>query len=220
MASRLSHELRTPVAVVRSSLDNLKATPLPEDARVYMARAQEGLARLTQILTRMTEASRLEQSLADVDRERFDLVPVVTGCVDGYRLAYPNAAISLAAPRDAIVIDGAPDLIAQMLDKLVANAIEFAGGGAVAVRLEQTGGGDVQLSVSNDGPPLPDGMQGRLFDSMVSVRATGDAGAPHLGLGLYIVRVIAEFHGGYAQAANRTDGTGVIVVVTLPAVTG
>jgi len=220
MASRLSHELRTPVAVVRSSLDNLKATPLPEDARVYMARAQEGLARLTQILTRMTEASRLEQSLADVDRERFDLVPVVTGCVDGYRLAYPNAAISLAAPRDAIVIDGAPDLIAQMLDKLVANAIEFAGGGAVAVRLEQTGGGDVQLSVSNDGPPLPDGMQGRLFDSMVSVRAAGDAGTPHLGLGLYIVRVIAEFHGGYAQAANRTDGTGVIVVVTLPAVTG
>jgi K+-sensing histidine kinase KdpD len=59
-------------------------------------------------------------------------------------------------------------------------------------------------------------MQGRLFDSMVSVRAAGDAGAPHLGLGLYIVRVIAEFHGGFAQAANRTDGTGVIVAVTLP----
>ena len=97
MASRLSHELRTPVAVVRSSLDNLKATPLPEEARVYMARAQEGLARLTQILTRMTEAARLEQSLADVDREPFDLVPVVAGCVDGYRLAYPNAAISFSA---------------------------------------------------------------------------------------------------------------------------
>ena len=61
------------------------------------------------------------------------------------------------------------------------------------------------------------GMQSRLFDSMVSMRAPGDAGEPHLGLGLYIVRVIAEFHGGRAQAANRSDGTGVIVVVTLPA---
>jgi signal transduction histidine kinase len=63
-------------------------------------------------------------------------------------------------------------------------------------------------------------MQGRLFDSMVSVRAAGDAGVPHLGLGLYIVRVIAEFHGGYAQAVNRADGAGVTVVVTLPALTG
>jgi len=219
MASRLSHELRTPVAVVRSSLDNLKATPLPDEARVYMARAQEGLTRLTQILTRMTEAARLEESLADVDRERFDLVPVVAGCVEGYRLAYPNAAISFAATSDVIPMVGAPDLIAQMLDKLVANAVEFARGGAVVVRLDGTSD-DVQLSVSNDGPPLPDGMQGRLFDSMVSVRAAGDTGAPHLGLGLYIVRVIAEFHGGYAEATNRPDGSGVTVTITLPRVTG
>jgi len=105
-----------------------------------------------------------------------------------------------------------------MLDKLVANAVEFAGGGAVAVRLEPAGD-DVQLSVSNDGPPLPDGMQGRLFDSMVSVRGAGDTGAPHLGLGLYIVRVIAEFHGGYAEATNKPDGSGVAVTVTLPRAT-
>ena len=84
MASRLSHELRTPIAVVRSSLDNLKQTPLPDDARVYMVRAQDGLARLTTILTRMTEAARLEQSLSDVERERFDLAAWSAGCVDGY----------------------------------------------------------------------------------------------------------------------------------------
>src|SRR5260370_36996032 len=47
--------------------------------------------------------------------------------------------------------------------------------------------------------------------------AAGDASAPHLGLGLYIVRVIAEFHGGYAQPANPRDGTGAIVLGTLPA---
>ena len=73
MASRLSHELRTPIAVVRSSLDNLKLSPLPDDARVYMERAQQGLNRLTHILTRMTEATRLEQSVGEDERERFDL---------------------------------------------------------------------------------------------------------------------------------------------------
>jgi signal transduction histidine kinase len=181
-----------------------------------MTRAQEGLARLTQILTRMTEASRLEQSLSGAERERFDLVRVVAGCVDGYRLAYPAASISFARPDREILIDGAPDLIAQMLDKLVANAVEFAAGGAVDVKLE-CAGAEVRLAVANDGPPLPDGHSGRLFESMVSVRPGGDTGEPHLGLGLYIVRLIAEFHGGSVRADNRNDAPGVVVTVSLPA---
>ena len=101
MAARLSHELRTPVAVVKSSLGNLEAQPLPADARVYIERAQGGIARLAAILTRMSEAARLEHSLADVERERFDLVPVVAGCVDGYRQAYPRATFELALPPEA-----------------------------------------------------------------------------------------------------------------------
>ena len=126
MASRLSHELRTPLAVVRSSLDNLRLQPLPEDARVYIERAQGGLQRLAEILTRMTEATRLEQSLRDVEQERFDLGAVVRGCVDGYRQAYRERTIACDIPVEPILIVGAPDLIAQMLDKLVANAHEFA----------------------------------------------------------------------------------------------
>jgi len=216
MASRLSHELRTPIAVVRSSLDNLKATALPEESRVYMSRAQEGLARLTQILTRMAEAARLEQSLSDVDRERFDIVAVVRGCVEGYRLAYRDARIALSGDDGPIEVDGAPDLVAQMLDKLVANAVEFARGGAIDVEVRRRGG-VVDLVVANEGPPLPEGMAGRLFDSMVSVRAADDAAEPHLGLGLYIVRIIAHFHRGTVHAADRPDGRGVIVGVTLPA---
>jgi two-component system sensor histidine kinase ChvG len=78
-------------------------------------------------------------------------------------------------------------------------------------------GGDVLLSVGNEGPPLPAMQAGHLFDSMVSVRGGGDAGEPHLGLGLYIVRLIAEFHGGSARAANRRDGTGVVITVMMPA---
>jgi signal transduction histidine kinase len=180
-----------------------------------MGRAQEGLARLTQILTRMSEAARLEQGLSDVERERFDLVPVVTGCVEGYRLAYPTATLRYTAPLEALRVDGAPDLVAQMLDKLVANAVEFARGGAIEVILEGVGT-EIRLAVANAGPALPEGMEGRLFESMVSVRTGGEAGEPHLGLGLYIVRVIAAFHGGVATAANQSDATGVVVTVTLP----
>ena len=56
-------------------------------------------------------------------------------------------------------------------------------------------------------------MAGKLFDSMVSVRPSSGNGEPHLGLGLYIVRLIAEFHGGRAEALDREDGSGVVMRV-------
>ncbi len=216
MASRLSHELRTPIAVVRSSLDNLRLSTLPAEARVYMERAQEGLNRLAHILTRMTEATRLEQSVGEDERERFDLARVVSGCVDGYRAAYPRHTLQLELPPGEVTFNGAPELIAQMLDKLVANAVEFSAEGTpIVVRLERTDTG-LLLSVENEGPPLPDAMRGGLFDSMVSVRGDQSGGEPHLGLGLYIVRLIAEAHGGQPSARNREDGRGVVVSVELP----
>ena len=107
-------------------------------------------------------------------------------------------------------------LIAQMLDKLVANAVEFSAAGTpIVVRLER-GDTELRLSVENEGPLLPDAMRGRLFDSMVSVRGDQVSDAPHLGLGLYIVRLIAEAHRGRAMAQNRDDGRGVVVTVALP----
>lgn len=221
MATRLSHEIRTPIAVVRSSLDNLKAQRLPPEATVYVERADQGLARLNTILTSMGEATRLEQALDQTQRERFDLAQVVAGCVEGYRQAYPGTAIRFQAPGMPLPVDGAPDLMAQLLDKLVANAVDFAGAGTpVTVRLDR-GDGDALLRVLNEGPPLPSEMQGRLFESMVSIRSRKqDSAAPHLGLGLYIVRLITRFHRGEASAANREDVEGVVVTVRLPLAAG
>ncbi len=218
LANRLSHELRTPIAVVRSSLENLQGDAVPSDARIYLERAQGGLDRLSQILTRMAEAARLEQSLDDAEFERIDVVGLVRSCVDGYRSAYAPREFILDAPDTPIALNGAPDLIAQMFDKLVANAVEFGlPGRPVVVRVEAAGE-TALLSVSNDGPLLPETMRERLFESMVSVRGdTQRSGAtPHLGLGLYIVRLIAQLHGGAARADNRADGSGVVVTVTLP----
>jgi len=201
---------------VRSSLDNLRLQSLPEDARVYIERAQGGLNRLNEILTRMAEASRLEQSFADVLRERVDLVPLVSACVDGYRVAYPQTPIVVEAPPGALPVDAAPDLVAQMMDKLVANAVEFGTPGSTVVVRLGAAAGRARIAVENDGPPLPEGMSGRLFDSMVSMRRGSGGDVPHLGLGLYIVRLIAEFHGGDARADDKDDGSGVVVAVTLP----
>jgi dedicated sortase system histidine kinase len=216
MAGRLSHELRTPLAVVRSSLENLKLSPEGAEARRYIERAEDGLARLNRILERMMEASRLEQSLSSVERERYDLGVVVRGCVEGYRVAYPGAAFSLELPGRRMEVEGSPDLAAQLLDKLVENAVDFSDATEpVRVAIAETAGA-VILSVANKGPRLPEKMRTRLFESMISVRADRSASAPHLGLGLYVARLIAEFHGGSIRAANLASGDGVVVSVRLP----
>jgi two-component system sensor histidine kinase ChvG len=221
MADRLSHELRTPIAVVRSSLENLKLAPEQAEARRYIERAEEGLQRLNRILDRMVEASRLEQSLAVAERERYDLVPVVRGCVEGYRIAYPRARFALELPPRAEV-QGSPDLAAQLLDKLVENAVDFSRSDEpVQVSLatgQESGSEQAFLTVANKGPALPPGAKVRLFESMISVREKPDArGSPHLGLGLYVARLIAEFHGGSIFAADLPGGEGVAVRVRMPA---
>ena len=214
MAGRLSHELRTPIAVVRSSLENLKLSG--EDSARYIERAEQGLARLGRILERMTEASRLEQSLSGVERTRYDLSAVVRGCVEGYRLAYPHSAFVLELPPGRLEVQGSPDLAAQLLDKLVENAVDFSHPGApVRVSLEQSDGA-ASLTVSNKGPLLPDRMRTRLFESMISVRDAPGAATPHLGLGLYVARLIAQFHDGTIAASNLASGDGVAVGVRFP----
>lgn len=216
LADRLSHELRTPVAVVRSSLENLRASLSDPAAQTYIVRAEEGLARLSAILNRMTEATRLEQSLHSVEHEAYDMSAVVSACVSGYRSAWPQTSFELELPAGPVPVKGSPDLLAQMLDKLVENAVDYSvTGQAVRIlmhRLEQ----QVQLSVINAGPTLAEGLASRLFNAMVSMRQGEQGGGLHLGLGLYVARLIAEFHGGRIAALNHPDGAGVEMRVTLP----
>src|SRR5688500_1921731 len=168
LGGRLAHELRTPVTVVGSSLENLRMAPLPEEARVYTERAAEGLARLQTALTRMSEATRLEQLVRQAEREAFDAREVVRGCATGYEAIYPSRRFAVSLPDKPVMLRGAPDLYAQMLDKLAANAVDFSDGAEpIRLRLDARG----SLTVSNSGPLLPDDIAGRLFESMVSGRS-------------------------------------------------
>ncbi|MGJ8694026.1 MAG: proteobacterial dedicated sortase system histidine kinase [Thalassotalea sp.] len=211
MSARLSHELRTPVAVVKSSLESLVMDSPEVQNNVYMQRANEGIKRLSSILTLMSEATRLEQSLANTDISHFNIDEVVSGCVQGYKLTQPQQQFELLiTPLEQQKVLGNPELFAQLLDKLLANAVEFAEPDSVIViKLAQVQQQAV-LTIRNTGQCLPEKMQERLFDSMVSVRSGGtkqstdtqEREQPHLGLGLYIARLIAEFHQGSIELIN------------------
>lgn len=216
MSSRLSHELRTPVTVVRSSIENLGATDNPEESQVYIKRAEEGISRLNLILTNMSEATRLEQMLQTSEKETIDLAEVVKGCVEGYRLAYPLSQFTLDIGGYAIFVKGVPEYIAQLLDKLVANAVEFSHPGQPIVVDCRIVRDQAVIRISNAGPYLPREMKDRVFESMVSVRPHQKQSQPHLGMGLHIARLITDFHNGQIRADNREDVEGVTITVSIP----
>ena len=215
LASKLSHELNTPLAIVKSSLDNLEHTlqahaALPAEAQPYLDRARDGVARLGTLVRAMSEASRMERAIAAAEPEDVDLREVLRGCAEAYRPLAGGRRLECDFPAAPLRMHCAPELIAQALDKLFDNALSFTpADGWLRLSLHARGGG-AEIELANQGPPLPAAMQGRLFDSLVSLRDKATPGdAPHLGLGLYVVRLVAERHGGHASARNLEDGSGV-----------
>ncbi len=217
LAGKLSHELRTPLAVVSTSLENLEQEVDSPGARPYLERLRDGAGRLDSILAAMSEATRMEQAIRDTDPQRFDLAAVVEACGTAYADIFRDRRIEVAiGTRDAQIV-GSGELVAQLIDKLIDNAVGFSDAGSTIRIALQERPGELELSVANAGPTLPDEMRGRLFDSLVSVRdGARDDGRPHLGLGLYIVALIADFHGGSATAGNLPDDSGAVFRVSFP----
>ena len=208
LAGKLAHEIRTPLTIVRSSLDNLDSEEVPPAARTYLERARQGTERLNGILQAMGAATRVEEAISSAERVGFDLVPVLASAVAAYRGAFPERQFGFDCALRELPVRGAPDLIVQLLDKLIDNAVDFSpAGSTITVRLLAEPHAAL-LEVDNAGPALDPELAGRAFESLWQSRPGGDS-RPHFGLGLYIVRLIAEFHGGAASAGNLPAGRGV-----------
>jgi len=217
LRSRLVHELRTPIMVVRSSLENLTDTTSSQIANSpdfqYVERALGGATRLEKIVANMSEAASLETMLNESQLERTNIPELLAGLTQAYNAAYKNSPsgarftldVQLDPDADPIVM-AVPEAIAQAVDKLASNAADFAQpGSTVNVELAQQDN-DLAISLVNVGSSLPAEMTDRLFESMVSIRTDSASEQSHLGLGLYLVRLIAQFHGGVPFAQNLKDG--------------
>ncbi len=207
LASRLAHELRTPIAVIRTSLEHLEQTA--DNRQIYIDRARSGSERLNNIVARMSEVTRLEQSVNNELLQVFDLHMLIADIVPVYQDLHPDIAFKVDLCRQHINIKGSQDLIVQMLDKLIGNAVDFhAINTPIEILLAIADDNDlVKLVVKNTGVHLPEEGLKQLFQPMVSIRtASSQAVLPHLGLGLYIVKLIVDKHLGKVTAANWQAG--------------
>lgn len=211
----LAHEVSNPLNVVNSSLHNLAQENPSVAQSKYLDRATNGVNRIGAILRNLTEAANLEQAMQSETREVFDVVELIENYVDGYSISNPEQKFDVVIHSRPLKVEAAPDYIAQVLDKLVDNAIDFAAPDTAIVFKVQRLDRFAQIDVINQGSRLPEGMSERIFEPLVSL-GRKDAQKSRLGMGLYVVKLIASFHGGDVIARNLSSSDGVIFSFSLP----
>ena len=219
MADNLEHEIRTPIAGISASLSNLEKKIAHGDVEVknHLSGIKENVKRIESMMGNIREATLLEDALKLDEQTGFDLKEALIVWVrDDYKQTFPENNFVLEFPEEPIPFYGDPIRIRQMLDKLIENGVDFSAvDNPITIRLGKENQ-QARISIMNEGPELPLELQEQIFDSMVSIRKKSNKKS-HLGLGLYVARQIAEFHGGSIMAKNREDGiSGVAVTVVLP----
>jgi len=218
----LRHEINNPLNTIATSLDRLgNSCQQKVGVETYVESANRGLERINHVINRVTEAASLEQAMQEGDKEPVDLTELISTYL-GHQYRQSSIEINLVKPVEPVVIMACGDYLALLLDKLLDNARDHchdyirdrcqdhsrdcSGYGApITVTLAKEEGFAV-LAIENKGPLIAESDLPNLFNFMFSQRQDTKQ---HLGLGLYIVQLITEFHGGVIVASNLADGSGV-----------
>jgi two-component system sensor histidine kinase ChvG len=215
-AADVSHELRNPLASIRAATEMLAAAESAADRRRFLAVVEQEVARAERLLGSVREIVGLETPGAEEARRDVDLGVLAGQLVDSFRLrAERGVRFSVRLEDGPLVARGTPERFAAVIENLLDNAAGFSpAGGEVELEVARADG-SLRLAVSDRGPGIPEEHLGRVFDRFFSWRPA-EANGAHSGLGLAIVRAVAEAHGGRVRAANR-EGGGATVTVELPA---
>ncbi|MDF1514399.1 MAG: ATP-binding protein [Anaerolineae bacterium] len=221
--SVVSHELKTPVAIIKGYAETLYRPEARKDADI----AEEMLAgiiqesdRLARLVDDLLDASRLQAGgLPFHDVEDVDLPFIVRRVVDRYISQTEQHTLRVDMARDFPLIKGDPQRLEQVVDNLVSNAIKYSPRGGVIEVVGKATTAEVILTVSDQGVGIPLEEQGRIFDRFYRVEGPDTRAVPGTGLGLYIARAIVEAHGGRCWV-NSAPGKGATFFVALPRETG
>ncbi len=214
----ISHELRTPMAAVYGAAmtllrDDLDLDPARQRELLEMIAAQS--TRLTQITEEVLLASQLDRGATTLQRQPVEVAALARAAVDAMRAhaPAPEALEVEVAPGDTTA-SADPDRLQQVLVNLLDNALKYASGAPVAVRVEQVNG-FVRVSVRDGGPGIPLADQQRIFEKFFRVDPQQSRAPGGTGLGLYISRELVERMGG-RLAVRSEPGSGATFVVELP----
>ena len=214
MPRTLRHEINNPLNTLSTSLQNLEAETSEPARTRYLDSAQRAVMRINEIVQNLADAASLEDALEADELDVIDLHSLIENYIANCHISHPDRQFEYWGTRNQALCRVSDLRIEQLLDKLIDNAVDFSEAGSTINIDLNTDKDNLRLSITNQGPSVPEDRLVSIFDSMVSIRSK--EARLHIGMGLYVVRVIAEHHGGSVSAANLPDGNGVTVSVNLP----
>ena len=220
-AADVTHELKNPLASLRSAVDGLDRVDDPELKEKLKKIVREDVARLDRLISDISEAARTDAELARARFERVDLGPLIEQLVQSWEAPREsgNARIAFARPRkDTAAVMGKPDRLARAINAIIDNAISFSPpGGLVEIAVARVGD-EVRIRIDDEGPGVPPEAREAIFNRFHSVRPEGENFGRHSGLGLAIAQAIVNGHDGEIDVQDRDDApSGARFTISLPA---
>ncbi len=217
----LSHELRNPLAPLRNALWLLdRAPPGGEQAATAKEILNRQVIQLTRLVDDLLDVTRISRGKVLLQKTRVDLHEVIRRTIEDHRTLFGAREVSLAVALEALPlwIDADATRIAQVVGNLLTNAAKFSrSGGSVAISTERASGGWAVLRVRDDGVGIPADLLGRIFEPFTQAESSSPYRSQGgLGLGLSLVKGLAELHGGRVEARSDGPDRGAELVVTLP----
>ena len=218
-AADVTHELKNPLASLRSAVDGLERIEDPELRGRLLDVVRQDVVRLDRLVVDIAEVSRLD---AELSRARFEpvdfgrMIESLLGLWEG-RAAEREVTLAFARPRvGTAVVMGEESRLARVVDNIVDNAISFSPPGGLveigAVRIDE----EVMVSVEDEGPGVPAEARQAIFKRFHSIRPEDEAFGRHSGLGLAIAKAIVEGHDGRISVEDRHGGRGARFVIRFP----
>lgn len=220
-AADVTHELKNPLASLRSALDGLDRVQDRELRTKLLDVAKDDVIRLDRLIGDISEAARTDAELARMKFEPVDLGPLIEQLVNSWehRREKGDARIAFARPRkDSAIVLGDASRLARAIDNIIDNAISFSPAGGLVEVVATRVGDTVRIRVDDEGPGVPEELREAIFNRFHSVRPESEHFGRHTGLGLAIARAIVEGHDGEIDVQDRDDApSGARFTIRLPA---
>ncbi len=222
-AADVAHEIKNPLSSIRSAIETLRRVEDPVRQRQLLTIIAQDVTRLDRLISDVSEASRLDAELSRIAAERVDLVPMLKALREldeATRDTDNDPQLLVEVPPAGVVAWAVEDRLVQVLRNLIANAQSFSPPrGRIWLRAREADG-QVELTVEDEGPGIPEANLEHVFDRFYSERPKSERFGEHSGLGLSISRQIVEALHGWIGAENRRDASGKVIgarfVVRLP----
>jgi signal transduction histidine kinase len=212
LAAFLRHEVRQPIAQITSSVELIQLAHHDDRMELYIASASVSARDVWNLVERASQATDAEAFVRQANPHWINLGRLLAEQTDAFRQTNSGIDFHLRCP-SVVGVYADPTLIKEAIGNVLGNAASYALEDSIIEVLLQVDEVWAIMKVTNKGPPI-EGDTELLFGPFASTRA--GPSSEHQGLGLYLVRLIAEQHGGTANISNLADGSGVVAMISVP----